>query len=85
MMIAEEEHPEVPFILLGHSMGSFDAQQCVIHRSELIDGLALSGSNRDEVHANLRKWVSAVLGQTNITAQRSSRMYGVRLKGNSAA
>jgi len=29
--------------------------------------------------------ISAVLAQTNITARRSSRTYGVRLKGNSAA
>ena len=42
--IAKEEHPEVPLILLGHSMGSFAAQQYVLDRSELIDGLALSGS-----------------------------------------
>lgn len=42
--IAKEEHRDVPFILLGHSMGSFAAQQCVIDHSEFIDGLALSGS-----------------------------------------
>lgn len=42
--IAKEEHPELPLILLGHSMGSFAAQQCVIDHSEFIDGLALSGS-----------------------------------------
>ena len=42
--IAKEEHPDVPLILLGHSMGSFAAQQYVLDRSELIDGLALSGS-----------------------------------------
>jgi len=42
--IAKEERPEVPFVLLGHSMGSFAAQQFVINNSDLIDGLALSGS-----------------------------------------
>ena len=42
--IAKEEEPESPFILLGHSMGSFAAQQYVLDESELIDGLALSGS-----------------------------------------
>jgi alpha-beta hydrolase superfamily lysophospholipase len=42
--IAREEHRDVPFILLGHSMGSFAAQQCVIDHSEFVDGLALSGS-----------------------------------------
>jgi alpha-beta hydrolase superfamily lysophospholipase len=42
--IAKEEHGDAPFILLGHSMGSFAAQQYVIDHGEFIDGLALSGS-----------------------------------------
>jgi alpha-beta hydrolase superfamily lysophospholipase len=39
-----EEHPYAPIILLGHSMGSFAAQQLILTRSHSIDGLALSGS-----------------------------------------
>jgi alpha-beta hydrolase superfamily lysophospholipase len=42
--IAKKEHPAKPFILFGHSMGSFAAQQCILDHSEFIDGLALSGS-----------------------------------------
>jgi alpha-beta hydrolase superfamily lysophospholipase len=42
--IAKQEHPDTLFILLGHSMGSFAAQQYMLDRSELIYGLALSGS-----------------------------------------
>jgi len=42
--IAKEENPEKPFILLGHSMGSFASQQYVLDHSDSIDGLALSGS-----------------------------------------
>jgi alpha-beta hydrolase superfamily lysophospholipase len=42
--IAKSDHPGVPFILLGHSMGSFAAQQYVLDRSREIDGLILSGS-----------------------------------------
>jgi alpha-beta hydrolase superfamily lysophospholipase len=42
--IAKHEYPDMPFILLGHSMGSFAAQQFVTDHSEFIDGLALSGS-----------------------------------------
>ena len=42
--IAREEYPNKPFILLGHSMGSFAAQQYVIDHSREIDGLILSGS-----------------------------------------
>jgi alpha-beta hydrolase superfamily lysophospholipase len=42
--IAKEENPGEPFILLGHSMGSFAAQQYVLDHSREIDGLVLSGS-----------------------------------------
>jgi len=42
--IAKEDNPDKPFILLGHSMGSFAAQQYVLDRSREIDALVLSGS-----------------------------------------
>src|SRR5689334_5946601 len=41
---AKKENPTQPLILLGHSMGSFAAQQYVLEHSGLIDGLVLSGS-----------------------------------------
>jgi alpha-beta hydrolase superfamily lysophospholipase len=43
-IIAKNEHPGKPYILLGHSMGSFAAQQFILDHSHSIDGLALSGS-----------------------------------------
>jgi alpha-beta hydrolase superfamily lysophospholipase len=42
--IAKTDYPDLPIILLGHSMGSFAAQQYVLDHSGEIDGLALSGS-----------------------------------------
>jgi alpha-beta hydrolase superfamily lysophospholipase len=42
--IAKEDYPDIPFILFGHSMGSFAAQQHVLYHSESVDGLVLSGS-----------------------------------------
>jgi len=42
--IAKEENPDEPFLLLGHSMGSFASQQYVLDHSREIDGLILSGS-----------------------------------------
>jgi len=42
--IAKKESPQTPFILLGHSMGSFASQQYVLNQSREIDGLILSGS-----------------------------------------
>lgn len=43
-VIAKNEHPDKPYILLGHSMGSFAAQQFILEHAHSIDGLALSGS-----------------------------------------
>src|SRR5208283_1868687 len=43
-LIVRDENPGLPVILLGHSMGSFAAQQFAIDRSEIIAVLALSGS-----------------------------------------
>lgn len=42
--IAKDENPGKPFILMGHSMGSFASQQYVLEHSREIDGLILSGS-----------------------------------------
>ena len=42
--MARKAHPDLPLILFGHSMGSFAAQQYIMDRSHLIDGLILSGS-----------------------------------------
>jgi alpha-beta hydrolase superfamily lysophospholipase len=42
--IARQEHPDATVILLGHSMGSFAAQQYALDYSSDIDGLVLSGS-----------------------------------------
>jgi len=42
--IAKEENPGQPFMLLGHSMGSFAAQQYALDHSGEIDALLLSGS-----------------------------------------
>jgi alpha-beta hydrolase superfamily lysophospholipase len=41
---AKQENPNQPLILFGHSMGSFAAQKYVLDRSDLIEGLDLSGS-----------------------------------------
>jgi alpha-beta hydrolase superfamily lysophospholipase len=42
--IAKDENPNLPFILFGHSLGSFAAQQYVLDHSREIDALILSGS-----------------------------------------
>ena len=43
-LTAKDENPNQPLILLGHGLGYFAAQQYILKHSDLIDGLALSGS-----------------------------------------
>jgi alpha-beta hydrolase superfamily lysophospholipase len=64
--IAKEENPDPPFVLLGHSMGSFAAQQYVLDHSREIDGLALSGSGALDGLARLAS--SAPAGQNFLNA-----------------
>ena len=42
--MAQSELAGKPVVLLGHSMGSFAAQLYILDHSELLDGVALSGS-----------------------------------------
>jgi alpha-beta hydrolase superfamily lysophospholipase len=42
--LARTREGRLPLVMLGHSMGSFAAQQYVLDNSELIAGLVLSGS-----------------------------------------
>ena len=58
-VIAKKEHPGKPYILLGHSMGSFAAQQFILDHSHSIDGLALSGSGILDGLARLSQSTSA--------------------------
>ncbi len=53
--IARKENPDQPFILFGHGLGSFAAQQYVLDHSDLIDGLILSGSGALDGLARLAK------------------------------
>lgn len=51
--LARSEHPDLPVLLLGHSMGSMVAQALVVDYPGLIDGLALSGSGAIDVLARV--------------------------------
>jgi len=58
-VIAKKEHPDKPYMLLGHSMGSFASQQFVLDHSHSIDGLALSGSGALDGLARVAQSVAA--------------------------
>ena len=57
-VIAKNEYRGRPYILLGHGMGSFAAQQFVLDHGHSIDGLALSGSGALDGLARLAQSIS---------------------------
>src|SRR5258705_2347099 len=63
--IAKDENPNLPFILFGHSLGSFAAQQYVLDHSREIDGLILSGSGALDGLAQLVNSAAAVSNVLN--------------------
>ena len=58
-VIAKNEQPGKPYILLGHSMGSFAAQQFILDHNRTIDGLALSGSGTLDGLVRIAESISA--------------------------
>jgi alpha-beta hydrolase superfamily lysophospholipase len=46
---AKEEHPGLPLVVLGHSMGSFALQQYLLDRSADLDAAVLSGTSAMDV------------------------------------
>jgi len=64
--LARRENPNLPVILLGHSMGSFAAQQYALDHSGDIDALILSGSGALDGLANLAS--SAPAGKNILNA-----------------
>lgn len=58
----QEQHSGVPFILFGHSMGSFLSQMYIALYGSILDGVVLCGSNGPrgpELHAG--KWASDLI------------------------
>jgi alpha-beta hydrolase superfamily lysophospholipase len=41
---ARNEHPDLPLVLLGHSMGSFAVQQYLLDASDRVDAVVLTGT-----------------------------------------
>ncbi|MFC8583015.1 alpha/beta fold hydrolase [Streptomyces sp. NPDC057217] len=68
--IAGDNHPEAPVILLGHSLGSFAAQQYLLDHADLVDGIALCGTTAvDELFAFLAGAGGDVMGSFNAPFQ----------------
>ncbi|MFH9955811.1 lysophospholipase [Streptomyces roseolus] len=70
--IAGDHHPEAPIVLLGHSLGSFAAQQYLLDHADLVDAVALCGTTAvDELFALLAGAGGDVMGAFNAAFQPS--------------
>ncbi|WP_405773110.1 alpha/beta fold hydrolase [Streptomyces sp. NBC_01538] len=47
--IIRERHPDLPLILVSHSLGSFAAQQYMLDHAHLVNGVALTGTTAVDV------------------------------------
>jgi alpha-beta hydrolase superfamily lysophospholipase len=81
--IAHAEHLGLPLFLMGHSIGSFAAQQFVLDHSGEIDGLILSGTGALDGLARLASSASPRSNLLN-AAFEPSRRRGRRRTGSAA-
>ena len=49
--VARREHPDLPLVILGHSMGSFALQQYLLDHSDDLDAAVLSGTTAIDIVA----------------------------------
>ncbi len=77
------EHPDVPRILLGHSMGSLLAQQYLCEHGESISGAVLSGSTAGGGFMLRLSGLAARLERWRLGQRADSALLGRLLFGNS--
>ncbi|MDE2488037.1 MAG: alpha/beta fold hydrolase [Alphaproteobacteria bacterium] len=92
---ARAEHPDLPLILMGHSMGAMFSQTYVLEHSDLIDALVLSGTagpgprmagGPNSAYANPRTdydWLSR--DEAEVDKYIADPFCGIRFKPDSAA
>ena len=57
------KYPNLPYILLGHSMGSFIARRYMVRCRDHIDGVILSGTSGGGSVERMGLWLASVLGR----------------------
>ncbi|MBE6839303.1 MAG: alpha/beta hydrolase [Ruminococcus sp.] len=70
----KKQYPDVPYFLLGHSMGSFAVRAYIADFSEKIDGCILLGTNGGETIARLGEAVCRQMIKKNGSHHRSETL-----------
>ncbi len=69
--IAKSEYPDIPLILLGHSMGSFYARYFGAVHGDIIDGLIISGTGNAGTRSKAGLVLCNIMGKLNGDKDRS--------------
>jgi alpha-beta hydrolase superfamily lysophospholipase len=77
---AKKMHPEVPVFLLGHSMGSFIAQNYMANNPQ-VQGVILSGTNGPSAMVKLGKFVARLVGIFRSDTQPSPFLHHLSFDG----
>jgi len=88
-----QQHPGVPIVLLGHSMGSYIAQAYLLHHSASLHGAVLSGSNFQPVAlyraarliARFERWRQGPTGRSALLEWLSFGSFNKAFKPNRTA
>lgn len=82
--IMQQQYPDTPYILMGHSMGSFVARDYLSHYSQKISGCILSGTSGRNPFSSFGAMTAQQLGnvyggkhQSNIVKQMAIGSYNV--------
>ena len=57
-VLIQKKYPDLPYFLLGHSMGSFVARQYIVKYGELLDGVILVGTSGGRFGSGFGVWLS---------------------------
>lgn len=83
-LLARKRYPDLPLILLGHSMGSFFARWFAAEYSEGMDALIISGTGGPNPLVNvgirLSSWISSVKGPSFTSKIVNQLAFGAYLK-----
>lgn len=59
-LYAKRNYPDVPYILFGHSMGSFMARRYIMTYGEALDGVIIAGTGR-------QSWLTLAAGRLSVS------------------
>ncbi len=82
----QEQYPGIPYIILGHSMGSFILRNYLMRYGSGIDGAIIMGTGMEAKHRVVLGWalaslLSSLLGPKHVCGRLDKMLFGAYNKG----